>query len=379
MRLAYAALAEIPSERANTIQVMKVCQSLAQLGHAPTLLLPDQAVDASGRDWDSLAARYGLQTRFEIEWLRLPWGRRGLFACRAALRARRLGARALYVRAAPLAVCGLLAGLPVLLEMHELPCGQFGPRWYRLFLSLPGRKRVLAISQALLLRLEEEYRTAPSGGMLNAPDGVDLERYAGLPEPEAARRSLGLAPGATVLCTGHLYAGRGVPLFLELASRLPQVNFVWAGGRPQEVEQWRARAEGLALHNLTFTGFIPNRLIPGYQAAADVLLMPYERRISVSGGGNTADFCSPLKMFEYMASGRAILSSDLPVLREVLDESTAVFCRPEDADGWAAALTGLLADGERRQALGRRARQAVEPYAWTARSRRVLEGFLEAA
>jgi glycosyltransferase involved in cell wall biosynthesis len=83
-----------------------------------------------------------------------------------------------------------------------------------------------------------------------------------------------------------------------------------------------------------------------------------------------------MKMFEYMAAGRAILSSDLPVLREILDETKAVFCPLEQTDAWESALRGLLDDPQRRQALGQNARSAVEQYSWVRRAQRALEGFL---
>ena len=113
---------------------------------------------------------------------------------------------------------------------------------------------------------------------------------------------------------------------------------------------WRpGRSAPANLTNVTFTGFVPNERIPLYQSAADVLLMPYGRAVTTSSGGNTAEICSPMKMFEYMAAGRAILTSDLPVLREVLDETKAVFSPLEQAEAWESALGGLLANPQRRQ------------------------------
>jgi glycosyltransferase involved in cell wall biosynthesis len=142
------------------------------------------------------------------------------------------------------------------------------------------------------------------------------------------------------------------------------------------VSNWKSRAFVQGLENVTFTGFIPNERLPLYQAAADVLLMPYGRVIGISTGvGRSAEVSSPMKMFEYMAAGRAILTSDLPVLREVLDGSTAAFAPPEDPAAWSAALDALLADPQRRDTLGRNARIAVEKYTWLERARRALAGF----
>jgi len=377
---------QVPSDSANSIQVMKVCQAFAQLGHEPTLLVPANSPSAIGHpplvvsevepsaiSHQPLEAHYGLATSFPIEWL--PRSRR-LFPWIAVRRARALSADLLYAWPVQSATLGLLAGMPVMLEMHDFPAGSFGPLWYRLFLRLPGKKRLLPITHALRRELECRYRPAlPDGQVVIAPDGVDLERYEHLPDPEPARRQLGLPPGLTAVCTGHLYAGRGADLFLSLAASFPKINFLWVGGRPQDVDNWRSRAAAARLQNVTYTGFLPNERIPLYQAAADILLMPYERTVSTSSGGNTAGICSPMKMFEYMAAGRAILTSDLPVLREVLNEDNAVFCAPGDAGAWEKSLSLLSADSKRRQALGQRARADVERYSWLARARRSLENF----
>jgi glycosyltransferase involved in cell wall biosynthesis len=174
--------------------------------------------------------------------------------------------------------------------------------------------------------------------------------------------------------TGHLYAGRGMEILLHLAQGNPAVNFLWVGGRSGDVAAWRAKVQDLGLKNILLTGFVPNVHIPLYQAAGEILLMPYERSVSVSGGGNTADICSPMKMFEYMACGRAILSSDLPVLREVLNENNAVLVPPEDSTGWQAALSRLVGDEALRRRLGAQARSDVAQYTWQERARCGLRG-----
>jgi glycosyltransferase involved in cell wall biosynthesis len=369
MRIVCVSASQVPSDAANSIQVMKVCQAFARLGHEVTLLVPGR--ETAGVD---LRTHYGLQTSFPVEWLHVR--NRRFFPWLAVRHARTLKAEVLYTWPVQAAGLGLLSGLPVILEMHDLPAGYFGPFWFRLFLHQAGRKRLLPITDALRRRLEARYHTRlRDEQVVVAPDGVDLERYTGLPGPESARRELGLPPGLTVAGTGHLYAGRGADLFLKLAADFPQTNFLWVGGRPADVEAWRQRAVLAHLDHVTFTGFVPNASIPLYQAAAEVLLMPYGRTVTASGGGDTSEICSPMKMFEYMAAGGAILTSDLPVLREVLDESSAVFRPPEDAASWSAALAGLIADPQKRQALGRRARDLSAQYAWTERARRALQEF----
>ena len=76
-----------------------------------------------------------------------------------------------------------------------------------------------------------------------------------------------------------------------------------------------------------------------------------------------------------MAAGRAIVSADLPVIHEVLNEKNALFCEPGDVDAWKRALQALLDDEARRLAFGVQARKDVAGYTWNARAERALEGF----
>jgi len=138
------------------------------------------------------------------------------------------------------------------------------------------------------------------------------------------------------------------------------------------VAERKCQVQEQKLTNVQFIGFVPNAELPLYQAACDVLLMPYQHQVAVSSGGDIAEFCSPLKMFEYMATGRMIISSDLPVLREVLNERNAAFCAPEDEVAWQAALERAVSDPSWRLGLGQQARQDVEQYSWPRRVQRVV-------
>ncbi|MFH2040494.1 MAG: glycosyltransferase [Chloroflexota bacterium] len=377
MKIIYISAGEIPSNKANSIQVMKVCQALARQGQTVTLLSP--AVKTGEPDWHSLSVHYGLTTPFELQFIHMQsfWKRHD-FAWKAVLKARSLGADTIYARAMPPAVLGLLLRIPVILEMHQLPGGTFGPWWYRLFLMLSGRKRLVPITRTLKLALEKGFRPVlPENQVVVAPSGVDLERYLDLPDAQTARSRLNLPSEWTAVCTGHLYSGRGMELILELAGRMPDVHFVWIGGTVQDVNTWRKRISVLAYRNVTLTGFIPNSELPLYQAVADALLIPFSRNLSTSGGENTSDVCSPMKTFEYMAAGRVIISSDLPVLHEVLNESNAIFCPPEDVLAWEKALRRLQTDASSGQLLAIQALRDVEKFTWDARCRSILAGFME--
>lgn len=376
MKLAVISPSQVPSGTANSIQAMKVAQALAQIGHTIHLWLPG----AEPTRWPTLAEQYGLLTPFEVTWLKAsPWLKRYDFSLNAVRAAQDWGAEAIYTWLPQVALVSLNRSLPTLLEVHDRPTGKLGKWLWRQIGRHKGQKRLLFITRALRRVLESQFdvRVREDEAVI-APDGVDLERYASLPTSAEARAQLGLPAGLTAMYTGHLYAGRGMEILLHLAQTNPAINFLWVGGRTGDVEAWRAKVQALGVKNIHLTGFVPNQHIPLYQAAGDILLMPYERSVSVSGGGNTAEICSPMKMFEYLACGRAILSSDLPVLREVLNESNAALVQPEDLRGWQAALARLAGDEALRGRLGVQARADAGQYAWQARARRCLEGITPA-
>lgn len=373
MRIACVASSMVPSSTANSIQVMKVCHALAQLDDQVCLWVP-RAAETS---WKKLSSHYGLTREFEVRWLRAQrLLKRYDMAINAVRQARDWNADLIYTWMPQVGHIALMRKIPVILEVHDMPTGRIGPRLFRQFVRSRKKKRLLAITHALYEKLKREYQfEMPEGQIQIAPNGTEMERYAGLPEPEEARRQLGLQEGLTIGYTGHFYSGRGMDLMLKLIPQFPQVNFLFVGGQPEKVLGWQALLQQNDLRHVHTTGFIENERLPLYQAAADILLMPYERSIAGSSGGNSAEICSPMKMFDYMAAGRAIVSSDLPVFHEVLNEKNAVLCPSETPDAWRRAIADLVADPQRRKKLGEQARVDAANYTWRKRAERALEGF----
>ena len=82
-----------------------------------------------------------------------------------------------------------------------------------------------------------------------------------IPDPSSARQSLKLEEKFTIGYTGHFYAGRGVEILFKLAEAYPEIQFLWIGGRENELEEVRRRLDHEQLLNVVLTGFVDNSQI----------------------------------------------------------------------------------------------------------------------
>ncbi len=374
MNVIYIGNSRIPSRTANSIHVMKMCQGYARVGHHVTLIVPDWKINIEKGVRDNYDF-YGVEKRFRIRKVPLASLKKLDFLHRGLL----MPAVAAAQRPAIVHSRGLTSAwgitkffkIPTLFEIHA-PLKENARRW-KMFQQLAKNRHligIVVITKALAQHIKE---VIPAGtNLIIAPDGVDsrwLEKS--LPATEA-RRELGIDTGGRRLAiyTGHLYPGRGIELILELAKIMADHFFVIVGGRENEIRNFQNN--GLP-SNVRFAGFRPPAEMPVYLQSADVLLMPYQRHVNVSGGGDTGRFASPMKMFEYMSAGRPILASELPVLGEVLQHGENALLLPYDEPGsWANALRMLNANPEYAQQLGAKARSAAQRYTWENRARLLL-------
>lgn len=407
MKIAVIAPTEIPALRANTLQVMKMTQAFVQLGHDTHLASPytgktkpdlhitiDQPNSIT---WENLSTQYGIKDTFPILWFpahnRLKRYDYGISSIRWA---RKSKVDLVYTRLPQAAAIASRLGMSTIFELHALPQGRIGRYLFKLFLNTKGARKLVLISRALAEDLRREFITPDHGKenlpswqnkLINpsftciAPDGVDLERYEHVSGVQDARikwmdRNNNLIPVNAFVAgySGHLYPGRGIGVILSLAERLPEMIFLIIGGESGDVSKLQSRVIKRNLTNVVVTGFIANSQLPEYQAMCDVLLMPYQKQVAASSGGDIASYLSPMKLFEYLACGRAILSSNLPVLQEILDETNAILLDPQDIDAWAQALVELMNDPDTRNRLAAKAHQDAREYSWVSRASKILNG-----
>lgn len=373
MRIVYLSAARIPSREANSIQVMRMCDAFARNGHSVTLMaIRNGTRDASEAD----CAYYGVQPSFELVKCWYPEVPRVGPLVHARKTVQEVEVRScpdvFYGRYVYNLISIAALGVPMILEVHQAPPTRRAERMMRRLFRCPHFVRLVAISESLRREYERLFPEVGSGRMMVAHDGASM-----LQEPcrdAYPMRWPGRAGALQVGYTGHLYPGRGIEMILSLAAAMPDVDFHLIGGMEPDIRRWRARSHS---PNVLFHGFVPPADVSSLASRFDILIAPYQWRVAVVGGaGDTSAWMSPLKIFEYMALGKAIVCSDLPVLREVLtDNVTALLVPPTDTDAWVQAVSRLRADAALRASLGNAARQVfTSRYTWTLRAETVLSG-----
>ncbi len=370
MRILYLSISYVPSRRASSLQVMRMCAALARQGHDVTLVTKRcRARQEPGVEDDYRF--YGVERLFRILKLPRPAARGGglLYSAHQWRALRATEADLVYSRDLVGAWLAARSGRAVLFEAHGPPQGAFARKIQTGLARSRRLRRFVVISEALKARLHALDLLPAHGDLVVAHDASDP-----LPDSAPPRFSAARTKQIRIGYVGHLYPGRGVEIVLELARRLPACQFEILGGSAQDLARWHRSSRP---ENLEFRGFLPpSDLLQSY-SRFDLLLMPYQERVGVaSGRSDTSPWMSPMKMFEYMASGKPMIASALPVLQEVLEHRrNAWLVPPDDLAAWQNAVEILIGDPSLRRQLGEAARQdLIEKYTWDARARAVMNG-----
>ncbi|MHC3378340.1 glycosyltransferase family 4 protein [Haloarcula sp. H-GB5] len=378
-KIQYVANARLPSRRAHAYQIVQMCDALAENGHEVELIVPervqpDDAPDSMEEYFDSPlnfkttrlpcldflgSSSHQLSLRFAFYLQSITFT---LAALAYTLRSDRDW---LYSRALLFAVLGApLFGNSLAVELHRRPSRDRVAAF--LGYALQHTRGVVVISKGL----RDEWQSFTNAPMLVAPDGVRLERFTIKSSKSSLRTELSLPDGELVCYTGSLKPWKGVDTLVEAAKNVPEVTICLVGGTADQQNRLETAVETIP-DNVEMVGHVHPDQVPKYLAASDALILPNtaEREIS-------RRYTSPLKLFEYMAAGRPIIATDIPSLREVLNDSSAYFALPDSSGSLADSIRQVLDDPDASKA-ARHARENVKQYTWKHRAENIVE-FLQA-
>jgi len=392
MRIAMPVTVRMPSVRAPALQTAHMAQAFSELGNEVTVFspapplaheLPNGWSAAEVGDAARAETLLGYRPDFRIVHgaRRVRRGQSLTNSLRIAHFARPRDVDLVVSRDLRGAVLPAIRGVPTVLEVHAL--STLGPTPDRVALRLlrasPGYRGLIAISDPLRDDLVELHGLDPSE-VLVAADAVRIVDPA--PPGSTSDATAGAIAGAgagrrpRIGYTGSLYPGKGVETVVALARRCPWADFHVAGGPAQLVDELRRTADAERI-NLVIHGLLPQPETLALQRSCDVLVAPFGPVVRSDSGVDIARWTSPLKVFEYLASGRPSVIGDLASLRGVLTDGVeALLVAPGDVDAFAAALERLRDEPELAAGIARDGYLAASTrWTWAARARNILERF----
>ncbi|MEK7482514.1 MAG: glycosyltransferase [Patescibacteria group bacterium] len=384
MKLLYVANMRMPTEKAHSIQAMQMCAAFVGSNFEVELVAPRRFNKIKSDPFEY----YAIERSFKITKLPcldlIPWlGHFGLWIETASFQVS-LFFYLLFKKADIVYTRDKSCLLPaffkknVFFEAHTFPKNYF---LYSFWIN--KAQGIITITKGLAeLFLAKGIKPE---NILTAPDSVDLAKFKINEGQAQCREKLGLPlDKKIILYTGHLYSWKGVDILAEAANYLGEdVAVYFVGGAEEDIEKFKVQpasprqggsATCLAASRrelkVSVVGHRPHSEIPYWMGAADVLVLPNSGKEEISRA-----WTSPLKMFEYMASNRPIVASDLPSIREALNGNNAVLVKPDDALALAQGIKAILENTPLAQQISQAAFQDVQQCTWQSRAQKIVQFF----
>lgn len=353
----------IPTEKAHGYQIAKMCEALGGEGAEVSLVVPTRKNETQG----DIFSYYGAQDNFSVTYIPtfdaiafFSGSRFGFYAQALsflfALRHENISHDTIVITRSPeIAWWYGRRGYRVFFDAHSFPAHS---AWF-LKLLLKKTAGIIANSNGTA----DAFRRVGFRSLLTVPNAVDLAQFVNV--EAGARSDLGLPPGHLAMYVGHLYDWKGVGVVVEAArlSKIENLTFVFVGGTDADLARFRIETKDV--RNIFFLGRRPHQEVPALIQSADVLLLP-----NIPSTQESILYTSPIKMFEYMASGVPIVASGLPSIQEVLNDRNSILVEPGNAkdllDGISKALSG---EAKERAA---QAKKDIQQYTWESRVQKIL-------
>ena len=372
MNILYVFPEPLPLPKARGIQVVNTVHALARQGTKVTLAY----VPVPGQH--DPFQHYGLECPENVELLPLSrgllWPLHHLHIHSNKLFFKRLHAKlkekiqnnnapqAIFVRHIKTAYAILHAfpGIPLIYEAHEVFADNAPPEKRAKLAQMESEilhkaAAVIAISHGAAAALKLRYHININIPIL--PSGASL--------PEITPDKNWAQMRQHIVYAGSFFEWKGVQDLVAAAEWMPDCSLTLIGGDEQRIGEMKAAIPEHGAR-INFAGHLPHASALMELSHACIAVLPNRK-------GSVSEFTSPLKLFEYMAAGCAIVLTDIPVFREVLDDSDAVWVEPGNPKALAKGIMKLVENPKTARAMGESVRRKVMDFTWEARAKKLLE------
>lgn len=371
-KIIYVANITLPSERAHSIQIMKTCEALSQKGERIELWITNRNGRKSSEDIFSF---YGIRHKFPIK--KIPvielFSKKNkwyfyieslTFLAMVFFKIFMIRGNLLfYTRDESVQFLKFFTGKKIIWEAHMIPKFDFLTKW-----RLKKINGIIAISESLKKILINKYKI-DSDKISVAHDAVDLDDFSNFLPKNKARELLDIPQDKkVVLYVGGIARHKGIFVLLDTAKMLGSEYLIEIVGWFIHDESGKAKkyVEDNKINNVVFRGYIPRNDIPKYLSSADVLVIP-------NSGLNeeSRDFTSPMKLFEYMSSGKPIVASATTTILEILNEKNAILVRPDRPEDLKNGILKVFKDEDLAKRIAENSKKDVQEHAWIKRAEKI--------
>lgn len=379
MNLYYIANHQLPTTKAHGLQIMKMCESFCANGINCELIIPQRNIDPEISERDPFKF-YGINKIFKITHLRsfdfIQWGLRPFgkilfwlqqlsfgYSVRKYLKDKE---GVVYSRDQFSLYALLNTKHKLFWEAHNFPKNISSVLYKNILKKING---LVVISLGLKNKFSEVYPKE----ILLAADAVDLNQFDINMTREEARTVLGLPSDKKIaMYVGQLYKWKGVDVLASSAKFLAENELiVIVGGQEEDREMVRSYIDKGYEDKIMFIDYVSNNKIPTYLKSADCLVLTGKNSEAIS-----RQYTSPLKLFEYMASKRPIVSQSLPSFQEILNYDNAVLVEPEDPEKLAEGMKKAFYDRNLTEKITQSAFENVRSRTWGQRAQ-IIKNYIQ--
>ena len=366
MKICYLANTAVPSTTASAIQIVKMCESFSKLKHE-VLLITTNASDKKVFNF------YGVKSKFQIKKIKkynkFPLGLKYYFFSLSSIIESLNFKPDIYItRNFFTSFLLTILRKKNILELHhgievESRIVRFISKNSNFF-NYKYLLKLVAITNSVKQYYQKKF-SIESSKIIIAPSGTSIEN-------KFFNNTLKNKKKLSIGYFGSLYKSRGVDLILKL-SKIDRDNKYFIFGNLKNYQNIKNKFYS---QNLSINDYLPYKSVPKHILKMDVLLMPYQEKIVAAGNvGNIIDFTSPLKLFDYMACGKIIISSQVKVLQEILkDKKNVIFIKNfNNAYAWKKEIQKIKFLNDKRYIISQNNFKMSKNYKLKERAKRILD------
>ncbi|BAZ53818.1 group 1 glycosyl transferase [Nostoc sp. NIES-4103] len=374
---------ELPKPEAHLVQSTNAANGAANLGYSTVLVYPYKGLGAMNpvnlaRPFqpreapENLVKYYNLHNKLKVAPLPMPWPIdyfQNKFTNSNTIASKYYfpfyifpTTKLVHSRNWNLVKAAIKNGIPAIYEHHHHEDKKFEPE------IVKSPLLQLAVTVVDTIRESMIKNGMPAEKVIKLHNGFNRLFMVRQPEKAAQWRDQLLNHGHShlVVYAGALQQFKGIDVLVDVAKEMPNVQFACAGGKQKEVEHYQQLAKEKQVNNIAFLGYILHDELASLLQAADILAHPH-------CSGQAATFTSPLKLFDYFASGTPIVATEIPSLTEFKNtQAIAAWCEPDNPTKFAESLKRVLENYPRKIDGYSEIIEFVKQFSWENRAAKIL-------